>query len=172
MGRDKRNLRLDGLTLLERNLSFLAGLFPRVCLSVRDEAQVPPGLAAGVEVVPDAAPGSPLAGLASVLAYTREPVFALAADIVFPERTAVERVLAAFSEVDIALPIVGTHIEPLHAVYGASCLPHMRCLLAAGVHSILDLLPMVRVRTISFSDEAPFFNVNTPRDWDKVLGCG
>ena len=168
MGRDKRLLRLAGLTLLERNLRFLQGLFPTVALSVRHAGQLPAMLPAGVAIVPDVTTGSPLAGLASALARYREPIFALAADVAFAERAAAQRVIAAFDGVDVALPIVGDHLEPLHAVYGPACLAHIEELLARGAHSILDLLPEVRVRTVPFSSAAPFFNVNTPSDWQEA----
>ncbi len=168
MGRDKRLLRLAGATLLERNLAFLRDLFPTVALSLRDADQVPASLPAGVEVVPDVVTGSPLAGLASVLARYQEPIFALAADLAFSERGAVEQVLDAFRDVDVALPIVGDHLEPLHAVYGPACAARIEELLERGAHSILDLLPEVRVRTVRFPSAAPFFNVNTPDDWREA----
>ncbi len=168
MGRDKRRLRLDGRTLLERNLAFLQGLFPTVGISVRDAGQVPEGLSPDVEVIPDLIPGSPLGGLASVLTRFREPVFALAADLAFPESSAVQKVLAAYGDVDVALPIAEGHLEPLHAVYGPGCLPHIERLLAAGARSILDLYPEVRITRVPFADTVPFFNVNTPLDWDEA----
>lgn len=175
MGCDKRQLRLAGLTLVERNLAFLEELFPVVGLSVRSADQAPADLPPGVVVVPDEVPGSPLAGLASVLGRFGEPVFAMAADLVTPEHDAVGRVLEAFRDVDVALPVVEGHLEPLHAAYGHGCLPHMRRLLAAGAHSILDLFPFVRVARVPFIDMAPFFNVNTPADWveaQRRLGAG
>jgi molybdopterin-guanine dinucleotide biosynthesis protein MobB len=168
MGRDKRLLRLGDATLLERNLAFLHGLFPIVGLSLRSASQAPDRLPAGVEVVPDLVPGSPLGGLASILARYREPVFALAADVAFPDRGAVARVVAAFDDVDVALPVAEDHLEPLHAVYGPGCLPHIERLLAAGAHSILDLFPLVRVAEIPFATSSPFFNVNTPADWGEA----
>ncbi len=168
MGRDKRLLRLAGTTLLERNLVFLGDLFPTVALSVRDAAQIPASLPAGVETVTDVVTGSPLAGLASLLARYHEPIFTLAADVAFPERATVERVVAAFDGVDVALPIVGDHLEPLHAVYGPACAPHLKSLLDRGAHSLLDLLPEVRVRTVPFSRAEPFFNVNSPDDWEEA----
>jgi molybdopterin-guanine dinucleotide biosynthesis protein MobB len=168
MGRDKRGLRLRGETLLQRNLAFLADLFPVVGLSVRSAEQAPAGLPEDVVVIPDEVPGSPLAGLTSILARFGEPVFALAADLVEPRRNAVERVLRAYHDVDVALPVAGDHLEPLHAVYGPGCLPHMRRLLAAGAHSILDLYPLVRVARVQFDDTSPFFNVNTPADWAEA----
>jgi molybdopterin-guanine dinucleotide biosynthesis protein MobB len=165
MGQDKRGLRLGGDTLLQRNLAFLGGIFPVVGLSVRSTVQAPPDLPAGVVVIPDEVPGSPLAGLASVLGRLGEPVFAMAADLIAPDPGAVARVLEAFRDADVALPVADDHLEPLHAVYGPGCLPHMRRLLAAGAHSILDLFPLVRVARVPFADTAPFFNVNTPADW-------
>ena len=168
MGHDKRSLSLGGETLLQRNLRFLLGIFPVVALSVRDAAQAPADLPAGVEVVPDVVTGSPLAGIASVLERYGEPFFALATDVVFPQADAVARVLRESAGVDVATPVVGDHWEPLHAVYGPGCLPHIEALLAAGAHSILDLFPLVRVRRIPFDDPAPFFNVNTPGEWDEA----
>ncbi len=175
MGRDKRGLRLDGETLLQRNLAFLGDHFPVLGLSVRSAEQAPVDLPDGVVVIPDEVPGSPLAGLASILGRFDEPVFAMAADLIAPEPGAVARVLEAFHGVDVALPVAEDHLEPLHAVYGPGCLPHMRALLAAGAHSILDLFPLVRVARVPFADTAPFFNVNTPADWveaQRRLGGG
>jgi molybdopterin-guanine dinucleotide biosynthesis protein len=168
MGHDKRRLSLGGETLLQRNLAFLLGIFPVVALSVRDVAQAPTDLPAGVEVVPDVVTGSPLAGIASVLGRYGEPFFALATDVVFPQAEAVARVLRESAGVDVATPVVGDHWEPLHAVYGPGCLPHIQALLDAGAHSILDLFPLVRVRRIPFADARPFFNVNTPGEWAEA----
>ena len=126
-------------------------------------------------MITDEVPGSPLAGLASILGRFDEPVFAMAADLIAPELVAVGRVLEAFRGVDVALPVAEDHLEPLHAVYGPGCLPHMLQLLAAGAHSILDLFPLVRVARVPFADTAPFFNVNTPADWAEAqrrLGGG
>ena len=99
----------------------------------------------------------------------------MAADLIAPDPGAVGRVLEAFRDADVALPVADDHLEPLHAVYGPGCLPHMRRLLAAGAHSILDLFPLVRVARVPFADTAPFFNVNTPADWAEAqrrLGVG
>jgi len=168
MGRDKRLLRLDGVTLLERNLRLLQQLFPTVAVSVRDAGQITDPLPAGVQIVPDTVTGSPLAGIASVLAHFSGPVFVLAADVAFADRTAVQTVLDAFVDVDVALPVAEDHLEPLHAVYGPDCLTHIRRLLEKGARSILDLFPLVRVARVPFPDPAPFFNVNTPADWAEA----
>jgi molybdopterin-guanine dinucleotide biosynthesis protein MobB len=168
MGTDKRQLRLGDATLLQRNVAFLRTIFPIVGLSVRSADQAPADLPRDVVVIPDVSPGSPLGGLASILTHFDEPAFALAADVAFPDRDAVARVLGAFKGVDVSLPVAEDHLEPLHAVYGPGCLPHMERLLTAGARSILDLFPEVRVARVSFADTTPFFNVNTPSDWERA----
>ena len=79
-----------------------------------------------------------------------------------------EAALEAFTEVDVALPIAEDHLEPLHAVYGPGCLPHIERLLEKGAHSILDVLPEVRVAEVPFAATRPFFSVNTPEDWETA----
>jgi len=51
-------------------------------------------------------------------------------------------------------------------VYGPGCLHHIERLLRRGAHSILDLLPEVGVAKVQFAASEPFFNINTPADWD------
>ena len=168
MGRDKRTLRLGGASLLERNVALLRGVFATVVVSVREDRPVPLTLPAGVEVLNDLLPGCPLGGIATALSHFRAPIFVLAADIAFAERPAVERVLEAFEGVDMVVPIVDGHLEPLHAVYGPGCLEPAQALLDSGRNSILELLPRVRVATVAFDSMKPFFNVNTPEDMDEA----
>jgi len=168
MGRDKRTLRLAGATLLERNVALLRTVFPIVAVSVREDRPVPLTLPAGVEVINDIMPGCPLGGIATALSHFQAPVFVLAADTAFAERAAVQRVLDAFTGVDMVVPIVDGHLEPLHAVYGRGCLEPARALLEAGRTSILELLPKVRVATVGFESIDPFFNINTPEDLETA----
>lgn len=168
MGRDKRLLEIDGQALIDRNVAFLRSLFPTVAVSMRDPGQVASPLPAGVDVLYDEYPGSPLGGIATALLRYGAPVFVLASDVVFPDPAAVAVVLDAFVDVDVALPVVDDHLEPLHAAYGPGCLPVMRRLLDEGRHSLLDLLPEVPVVTVPFHTQRPFFNVNTPQDWETA----
>jgi molybdopterin-guanine dinucleotide biosynthesis protein B/molybdopterin-guanine dinucleotide biosynthesis protein len=171
-GVDKRYLVLEGRTLLQRNLAFLQRHFARVVVSVGDGP--PPDLgdlpeAARVRVVRDEWPGaSPLAGIASALQATGDPVFALAADLALPDDGALKRVLAAARGHDLAIPAIGEHHEPLFAVYGPACLPPMAALLESGQHRIVEILPSVDVAEVRFPDESLFRNINTQGDYEEA----
>jgi len=166
-GVDKRLLVLDGRALLLRNIAFLRGFFPTVAISLGAGQQLDLGDAGVTEIVYDAWPGaSPLAGIASALACYRRPVFALAADIAFPDPGALRRVLSAFPGHDLALPATGPkYHQPLFAVYGPACLAPMTALLEAGRHRIVEILPSLDAAVVRFHDDSLFHNINTMDDY-------
>jgi len=169
-GVDKRFLVLGGRTLLLRNLAFLRGVFATVAVSLGAGQRLDLGDAGDAEVVHDAWPGaSPLAGIASALERYRQPVFALAADIAFPDARAMQRVLAAFPGHDLALPAIGREYhQPLFAVYGPACLAPMTALLEAGRHRIVEILPSLDTAEVRFRDDSLFHNINTMDDYQEA----
>jgi molybdopterin-guanine dinucleotide biosynthesis protein B/molybdopterin-guanine dinucleotide biosynthesis protein len=169
-GVDKRFLVLGGRALLLRNIAFLRAAFPTVAVSLGAGQTLDLGDAGDTEVVHDAWPGaSPLAGIASALARYRQPVFALAADITFPDREAIRRVLTAFPGHDLALPAIGREYhQPLFAVYGPACLAPMTALLEAGRHRIVEILPSLDAAEVRFPDDALFHNINTMDDYQEA----
>jgi len=166
-GVDKRLLVLGGRSLLVRNITFLRSVFPTVAVSLGAGQSLDLGDAGEAAVVHDAWPGaSPLAGIASALARYRQPVFALAADIAFPDPAAFRRVLAAFPGHDLALPAIGPEYhQPLFAAYGPACLAPMTALLEAGRHRIVEILPSLDADEVRFADDALFHNINTMDDY-------
>ena len=170
-GVDKRFLVLDGHTLLQRNLTFLRERFATVIVSIGQGQRLDLGDAGsvGVAVVADAWPGaSPMAGIATALRRCDAPVFALAADIVRPDADACARVLGALPGHDLALPAIDDHYQPLFAAYGPGCLPVMTGLLETGRHSLLDVLPEVRVAALPFDGDEPFASINTRGDYEAA----
>ena len=169
-GVDKRFLVLQGRTLLQRNLAFLRSVFPTVAVSLGAGQSLDLGDAAGVEILVDAWPGgSPLAGIATALRHFEEPVFALAVDIAFPQQSAADAVLAAFTGHDVALPAIGAdYHQPLFSAYGPACLPPMTAVLDAGRHRIVTILPHVRVAEVRFPDDSLFHNINTMDDYQEA----
>jgi len=169
-GVDKRFLVLDGRALLLRNIAFLRSVFPTVAVSLGAGQSLDLGDAGDAEIVHDAWPGaSPLAGIASALARFQKPVFALAADVAFPDAETVRRVLAAFPGHDLALPAIGAEYhQPLFAVYGPACLAPMTTLLEAGRHRIVEILPVLDAAEVRFPDDSPFHNINTMDDYQEA----
>ncbi len=168
-GVDKRYLVLEGHTLLQRNLAFLRRHFERVVVSLAADQVLDLGDAEETEVVRDEWPGaSPLIGIATALREVRRPVFAMAVDLAAPDDGALQRVLAAARDCDVAIPATGEHHEPLFAVYGPGCLGPMTALLRAGEHRIVEILADVRVAEVRFPDESPFRNINTMDDYREA----
>jgi molybdopterin-guanine dinucleotide biosynthesis protein A len=169
-GLDKRCLILEGQTLLARNLGFLRGLFPTVAVVIGHDQQLDLGDDTDADVLHDEWPGgSPLAGLATALHHFGRPVFALAADIAFPSRSAAQAVIAAFPGHDVAMPMLGPdRRQPLFAVYGPACLGPMVAVLDAGRHRIIHILPHVRAAEVRATDESAFRNINTIADFEAA----
>jgi molybdopterin-guanine dinucleotide biosynthesis protein A len=74
---------------------------------------------------------------------------------------------------DVVVPVLGVHLEPLHAVYSRNCLKPIQTLLQKGNMKVIDLFPQVRVRRVTGDEiDVPdlrhwsFFNVNTEEDLD------
>jgi len=170
-GLDKRYLVLGGRTLLQRNARFLRTLFPEVVVSHARRRAPDLGDEPSLSLLPDAYPGrSPLTGIVSALDRLGGPLFVMAADLAFPEATAVRRVLsaAAASAADVTLPRIAEHREPLFAVYGPGCLEPMRRLLLGGRHRITEAFPELRVEEVHFTDERPFHNINTMEEYREA----
>jgi len=166
-GVDKRFLVLEGRTLLLRNLAFLHARFPEVAVVIGKEQELDLGDGSGVDVIEDAYPGSsPLVGIATALAHFRRPVFALAADIAFPNLDAAEAVLAAFPDHDVSLPAMGRgYRQPLFAAYGPACLPPMLDLIRVERHRIAGIFGRLSVAEVPFPDGSMFQNINTMSDY-------
>ena len=169
-GVDKRFLVLGGRTLLLRNLAFLRARFPDVAVVIGKGQELDLGDGGGVDVIEDAYPGSsPLVGIATALAHFQRPVFALAADIAFPDHDAAEAVLAAFPGHDVSLPVMGRgYRQPLFAAYGPACLAPMVDLVRAGRHRIAGIFGGVSVAEVPFPDGSMFQNINTMSDYEAA----
>ena len=74
---------------------------------------------------------------------------------------------------DLLMPWVGGRQQPLHAIYGKSCLPAMQAQIEAHDLKIVDLLDTLRGRIVREDELRPewltsFRNMNTPDDWAEV----
>jgi molybdopterin-guanine dinucleotide biosynthesis protein A len=99
----------------------------------------------------------------------------VACDMPFLNLSLLRYMLPLASGYDIVIPRMNDYLEPLHAVYGKSCLPAIQRLLDQGRRQIIAFFPEVRVRYIEEAEinrfdpqHLSFLNVNTPEDWQEV----
>lgn len=178
MGRDKATLPFGAETLLQRVLRRLAA----VCaerMVVGRRGQALPELPPDIRVVFDEVEGQgPLGGLAPGLeAATGERWFVTSCDVPFllPELVAhlAERMT---DEIDVVVPRVDGHLQPLTAVYRRSVLEELRALFASGGRRPVHLFDRVRTCIVDESELLAvdlellsFVNCNRPEDYRAAL---
>lgn len=174
MGRDKADLLLGGIPLIER-------VFDRV-REVAEAVVVVGGPQRmdhrGVPTLPDRYPGAnAMGGIATAIAHATETgrdnawVLCVACDTPFLE-PALLRLLAARREnADIVVPRTAQGWEPLCAVYHSTCLPAFEQAIAKGNLRVFDAYAQVHCQTVLEEelrrvdpDLRSFFNVNRPAD--------
>lgn len=171
LGVDKRTVRLDGITLLDRAVGLLADLSDDVMVAARDAEGVP----AGVRVVTDPLPDrGPMAGILAGLRHARrERLLVIPVDM--PLLTTA--FLRFLEEVDpaaaITVPSWQAGLEPVVAVYHTTCARPLAALIARGttaVHAFINSTEL-RVHRVEEADirryGAPgrlFLNVNAQED--------
>lgn len=173
MGRDKRFLELEGRTLLERGLAVLETLFPEVLIVAAEDG--PAFAALRHRVVTDLIPGcATLGGLLTGLSLASRPrVFAAACDMPFLAPAVILRMVELGGSADVVMAKLGTGLQPMHALYAKSCLPHLERMARTGNLKVQDLCqtPGLKVRVVTeeeLRETDPrllsFMNLNTPAD--------
>jgi molybdenum cofactor guanylyltransferase len=140
MGSDKASLPWHGSTLLRRSCGLAARGVDGLVLVVRAPGQELPALPASVEVLDDPTEGlGPLQGITVGLAALQERVavaFVCATDVPFVHPAFIRRLVSACAEavppVDVALPFVRGHAQPLAAAYRTALAPLAAKLVASN----------------------------------------
>jgi len=170
----KAFLAVDGCPIIQRTLNGLYSTFDEV-LVIANEMERYAHLEA--RVIPDVIPyQGPLSGIHAALTHAVNPyVFVVACDMPFISVRVAAFLVAQAEGYDCVVPVIRSHPEPLYAVYGKNCLPHVQEFLSSGRRRVADLFSTVRVKYISESEirklgepEKIFFNVNYPEDWARV----
>ena len=181
MGSDKGLLRIGPRRLIEVVLETIRPLFPETVI-VADETAAYQGL--GVPVVPDRIPGKgPLGGIHAALCSSRFPyTFCIACDMPLVNPAVVAHLCALGPGYDAVVPEWEAGYEPLHALYGQSCLSHVERMVREDRLRVDALFSAVRVRRVVPDELRPldpllrsFMNVNTPDELEvarRMLGQG
>ncbi len=175
MGTNKALLSFGGQRLIERIISALRLLFPEVLIIGGTPG---PYDDLGVRVVPDRIPekGS-LGGIYTAVAAASSPhAFVMACDMPFFNSPLVRHMQDLAAEADIVIPRSPDGLQPLHAIYGKACLPHMEETIRSGDFRIIRFFPKVRVREVGPEvlaaldlEGLAFLNTNTPGEFAEAV---
>jgi molybdopterin-guanine dinucleotide biosynthesis protein A len=169
-GRDKSALRVDGCTILDRQVATLASVSADV-LVVGDRIEMAPGPA---RLVRDLVPGcGPLGGLHAALSAARgDALFLIACDMPFVSSPLIEYLFSLAGDADIVVPQNERGYHPLCAVYTRACLEPAAERLADGRLRMRELVESMRTRIVTAPEIGRFgdpdrllANVNTPADY-------
>jgi len=174
MGTDKAFLRLGGMTLIERTIATVRGVFGEVVLVGDKERFSPFGL-----VLQDVFAGhGPLAGIHAALTseYVRELNLVLSVDVPRVSQALLAYLLedAQRSDSVVTVPRSAGHLQTLCAIYRPAFASLAEAALREGKNRIDPLFSRVPLRVIE-EDElysagfGPdiFDNINTPADWEQ-----
>lgn len=117
-----------------------------------------------------------LAGIHAGLAQSSNPaVFTVACDMPYLDPALIRHIAGSGAGYDLVLPKSEHGFEPLHALYGAGCLPAMVECLKQGRKKIISILPGLRVREVDAAEVAQFdprfasfSNINTPEEYYQL----
>jgi molybdopterin-guanine dinucleotide biosynthesis protein A len=170
MGSDKGLLRIGSRRLIDVVLEAIRPLLPEVVIVANDPTAYE-GL--GVPVVSDRiSEKGPLGGIHAALCASHFPhTFCVACDMPLVNPAVVSHLCALAPAYDAVVPEWEAGCEPLHAVYGQSCLPHVERMVREDRLRVDALFSAVRVRRVDADELRPldpllrsFMNVNTPDD--------
>jgi molybdopterin-guanine dinucleotide biosynthesis protein A len=125
-------------------------------------------------MVPDVFPGmGSLAGIHSGLTHSETPyIFTVACDMPHLNVDLITDLVSRADCCDAVIPESAGGLEPLHAVYGKSCLPFIEKALPEGKRRVVECLDWDRVVVVNKEDVAAidpeflsFRNINTPEEY-------
>ena len=174
MGRNKALMTLAGHRLVDRALAVLRGLFDDLLMVTNS-----PGLYAdlGVRMVPDLVAGKgALGGIHSAIHHAATPYcLVVACDMPFLNAAVLRYLVEQRAGYDVVVPTMHGRPQPLHAVYGKSCLQPIAWRLETDRLHVVGFFPDVRVREVTAEELAgfdpeglSFRNLNTPEEFAEA----
>ncbi len=173
-GTDKTQVRVDGVTMLDRQLAVLSGVVEEILLvGYRGGATVPPHVRRVADRLED---HGPMGGLdAAFNATDAGAILLLACDMPGLTAAFLTYLVTRAHEADIVLPRTEHGYHPLCAVYSRTCQPAVRRHLDDGRLRMAGLLDDVGVRVVDLRNVAAFgesrhllANINTQAELDTL----
>jgi molybdopterin-guanine dinucleotide biosynthesis protein A len=175
MGVNKALLAFGGRPIIAGLIEKLLPLFRELVIIANDPA---PYAELGLAIWPDRIPdkGS-LGGIYTAVYQSAFPLtFCIACDMPLANPAVVAYLGDQAAGHDVVVPRTPDGYQPLHAVYGKDCLPHLEAMIRADCLKIDRLFPSVRVRTVETEELRRldpwlhcFVNVNTPEELEAAM---
>jgi molybdopterin-guanine dinucleotide biosynthesis protein A len=173
-GQNKALEIFQGERLIDRQVRKVQALFPEVLVITNEPGDY---LHLEVTILRDVIPGlGPLGGIYTGLLFAQgKSVFVTACDMPFLQPAVVNHMVQLSRNNDVVVPEKEEGLEPLHAIYSARCLPHIKKMLDQGKFQVISFFPAVKVCRLSHEElgkldphGVSFFNINTPDDMDRA----
>ncbi len=170
LGVDKALLEFDGKWLLLRLLDTLRPLSDDILVVTNNAerlAKLP------VRLVSDLYPNTgPLGGIYTGLVAMCHPHgLVVGCDMPLLNLELLRYMILLATDFDIVIPCLAGNVEPLHAIYGKSCMPAIAQALERGERRVVSFFPQVHIRYVEQEEidifdpqHLSFFNINTPED--------
>lgn len=174
MQSNKAFLKIKDKTLIEIIIDSLSDLFSEIIV-VTNEPELYQSLR--VKIIKDLIPHmGPLSGIHAGLKYSNNDInLVVACDMPFADKGLAEYMVNNIGEADVYIPCIKAYLQPLFAVYKKKCLSAIEDCLNNNQFKVISFYPDVRVAYLGeekinelSSYQDPFFNVNTPKEFQKL----
>jgi molybdopterin-guanine dinucleotide biosynthesis protein A len=177
-GREKNLIVIDDQILINRTCSAIKSVCEEIIIVTnRDQLEELSKLNIQARLVTDIFPNKAAMGglYTGLVNSSNEYSLAVASDMPFLNIDLLSYIVEAANGFDVAVPKIGSFIEPLHAVYSKNCVIELQRLLKANTLSLYRLLNAVKTRYVSQEEIDRFdpehlsiFNINTSADLAKA----
>ena len=169
MGRDKALLPFGGYdTLAEYQYRRLSKIFKEVYISAKEDK-----FPFDAPMIYDRAEDgifAPTVGLLTVMEALKGDFFALSVDAPFVDEGVILRLYEAYrtDDADAVAAKTPSGIQPMCAIYTRRLKPLLHDAVKQENHRLGYLLKEGKSRIVEFSEEAPFFNMNRPAEYETA----
>lgn len=178
MGTDKALLKINGVSLIDRAISFCKVFFPEILISTNDISKYS---FTEIECITDVYPKlGPISGIHSALISAKtKKIFVMSVDILFDEPRLIETLTDYQTEKVITIPVVEEIPQYVFGIYSKKVLRKIETEITINnMYSPKRLIKDVETELINFSsldcfNKIRFINLNTQADYElakKVFG--
>ncbi len=175
IGKEKALLQFGERTFIEEQVSSLNKIFEEIIIVTNNRKNFKD---MDVKVVTDIVPQSgPIGGLFTGLAVSSNiHCFVIGCDMPLINLELIKFMIDNIKEDDIVIPLSSSGKETLYAIYSINCLETIKRQIELKNLKLIDILKYHKVKYISDKEinkfdpkELSFFNVNSPKDYEKAL---